>query len=102
MPVWHSGIPQIERIDIERIKKSAAHIILGEEYSSYKDALSDIGLKSLEARRAELCLKFLKKTKKHEKHQNWLELYKTNVNSRKQKNKFCDVKAFLYINLHSS
>jgi hypothetical protein len=86
VPVWHSGITQIERIDIERIQKSAAHIILGEDYSSYKDALSDLGLESLESRRAKLCLKFIKKAEKHDKHQNWLKLYKTNVNTRQRKN----------------
>ena len=29
VPVWHSGITLIEQVDIERIQKSAAHIILG-------------------------------------------------------------------------
>ena len=94
VPVWHSGITQNERIDIERIQKSAAHIILGEDYCSYKDALSDLGLESLESRRAKLCLKFIKKAEKHDKHQNWLKLYKTNVNTRQRKNKYCEVKAF--------
>ena len=39
VPAWHSGITLAEQIKIERIQKSAAHIILGHSYESYKDAL---------------------------------------------------------------
>ena len=35
---------QEERVDIERIQKCAANIILGEEYSSYRKALQSLNL----------------------------------------------------------
>jgi hypothetical protein len=93
-PVWHGGISQLERLDIERVQKSVAHNILDEQYSSYKDALVELELESLESRRGKLCLKFTKKAEKHEKHQNWFKLNGTTVNTRQQKNKYCDVRAF--------
>ena len=34
VPAWNRGINQAERIQIERIQKSACHIILGDRYES--------------------------------------------------------------------
>ena len=31
VPAWHGEITQVERLDIERIQKSAAHIIIGDQ-----------------------------------------------------------------------
>ena len=73
VPVWHSGITLIEQVDIERIQKSASHIILGENYISYKEALTTLGLDTLRNRRDKLCLKFGKKAEKHDKFRNWFK-----------------------------
>ena len=62
---WHSGITLAEQIEIERIQKSAANIILGESYESYKDALTTLGLDTLKFRRDKLSLKFVSKAEKH-------------------------------------
>jgi hypothetical protein len=47
VPFWHTWITQAEKIDIERIQKVAAYIILGNDYVSYCDALKCLGLDSL-------------------------------------------------------
>ena len=60
-PAWQGAITQAERLDIERIQKSALYIILAEEYESYKLALKKLDLDDLESRRYKLCLKFGKK-----------------------------------------
>ena len=39
VPAWHGSISQVEQKDIERVQKSACHIILGEDYFSYRYAL---------------------------------------------------------------
>ena len=39
VPAWHGSITLAEGLYIKRIQKSACHIILGEEYFSYKNAL---------------------------------------------------------------
>ena len=89
VPVWHSGITQEERIDIERIQKSAAHIILGEEYVSYRLALNHLGLESLLDRREKLCLKFAKKAEKHHKFGSWFKPTVNVRNTRLLKQKYC-------------
>ena len=44
VPVCNNGITLVEQQDIERIQKSAAHIILGAQYESYNIALKTLGL----------------------------------------------------------
>ena len=46
--------------DLEIIQKNACRIILGENYSNYKESLKLIGLETLEERRANLAFKFAK------------------------------------------
>ena len=89
VPVWHSGIIREERIDIERIQNSAAHIILGEEYVSYRLALNHLGLESLLDRREKLCLKFAKKAEKHHKFGSWFKPTVNVRNTRLLKQKYC-------------
>ena len=90
VPVWHSGITKAEQIEIERIQKSAAHIILGDGgYVSYRQALNYLGLDSLLVRREMLCLKFAKKAERHTKFE---KLFKPTVNTRNTrliKPKYC-------------
>ena len=71
VPAWQGGLTQVEKQDIERIQKSACHIILGHEYESYRCALKLLGLESLESRRIKLSLKFGIKSEKHHKFKNW-------------------------------
>ena len=39
VPAWHGAITQAERNEIERVQKAALHVILGENYLSYRSAL---------------------------------------------------------------
>ena len=89
-PAWQGAITQAERLDIERIQKSALYIILGEEYESYKLALKKLDLDDLESRRNKLCLKFGKKAEKHEKFNKWFKPNNDPVNTRQEKMKYCD------------
>ena len=72
-PAWHGSITQNERIMIERVQKSALHIILGDEYGTYRGALKSLNLESLETRRQMICLKFAKKAEKHPKFSKWFK-----------------------------
>ena len=51
VPAWQGSITQSEKQDIERIQKSACHIILGQSYTSYHNALKTLHLETLESRR---------------------------------------------------
>ena len=64
VPAWHGGLTLAEQIDIERVQKCAAHIILGNDYETYKHTVKTLGLDTLQSRRDKLCLKFGKKAEK--------------------------------------
>ena len=65
--VWHFNITQAENNDIERVQKIACKVILKENYTSYRDALGQLGLQTLSARRQTLCQKFANKCLKFNK-----------------------------------
>ena len=92
VPAWQGAITQSERLDLERVQKCALHIILGEGYESYKNALIQLNLEDLESRRKKLCLKFGKKAERHEKHNKWSKPNNENLNTRQEKYKYCEVK----------
>ena len=87
VPAWHGAITVVERQDIERVQKVGLHIILGDQYENYGNALKLTNLETLEARRHKLCLKFGKKAEKNEKHKNWFKL-KPKVNTRQGAEKY--------------
>ena len=58
---WNGALTKREQIDIERVQKTALHVMLGGLYQSYGDALDLVGLETLDARRQNLCLKFAQK-----------------------------------------
>ena len=95
VPVWQSGLKQAQKLEIERVQKSALHIVLGKGYVSYKQALKTLNFESLEARRLKLCLKFAKKAERHDKHKQWFKPNTMTVNTRQLKTKYCEVQARL-------
>ena len=87
VPAWHGAITVVERQDIERVQKVGLHLILGDQYENYGNALKLTNLETLEARRHKLCLKFGKKAEKNENHKNWFKL-KPIVNTRQGDEKY--------------
>ena len=65
--IWHSGLTDDNRNDLERVQKSALKIILKNKYKSYQNALNFLELENLENRREFLCLKFAKNHSKIKK-----------------------------------
>jgi hypothetical protein len=61
VPAWTPRLSKTEINQLERVQKSACAIILGENYSSYKSALRNLEMDSLELRRQQICLTFGKK-----------------------------------------
>ena len=93
VPAWQSSITKEEKINIERVQKSACHIILGVSYLSYQSALEYLGLDTLETRRVKLTYKFALKTEKHDKFKHWYKPFKYKPNTRHNSSKYCDVRA---------
>ena len=75
-PVWHSALTVEDRLRLERVQKSALHIILGANYKSYSSALKLTGTRTLFETRRKICLKFAKKALKSKKFGKW---FKTNT-----------------------
>ena len=92
-PAWQGSITLAEKQDLERVQKTACHIILGEKYSTYKEALKILNLESLEFRRNKLSLKFALKAEKHGKFKSWFKPTCKKVDTRSSTQKYCDVKA---------
>ena len=87
-PAWHGALTQAERTDMERVQKCALHIILGDQYEGYKNALESSHLEALESRREQLCLKFANKAVKNEKHNKWFKP-KPKLPTRQTQVKWC-------------
>ena len=65
--VWHSGLTQKDKKNLERVQKSALKVILTDRYKNYENALNVMNMDSLEERREKLCLKFAKACVRNEK-----------------------------------
>ena len=74
VPVWHPGLTLQERDQIERVQKCALHIVLGESYGGYKNALKTLNCETLNTRREKLCEKFARKAEKSPRFSNWFTL----------------------------
>ena len=89
VPVWNHSITGENISQIERIQKTALHIILGERYRSYSNALKQSGLDKLSTRRRKLCLSFARKALKHKKFSQWFKINTKVTITRHKQPKFC-------------
>ena len=88
VPVWQPGLTQLETQQIERVQKCAMHIILGENYTDYYDALETMNCDTLVSRRIKLCENFARKASKSTRYRNWFTLKTTSpptINTRQHK-----------------
>ena len=90
-PAWNGALTVVEKMDIERVQKTALHIMLGERYENYADALDLVDLESLETRRRKLCLKFAIKAVNDYKHKNWFVPNSKAVSTRQYHEKYLPV-----------
>ena len=66
-PIWNAGLTFPEATYLERLQRTAAAIIRGENQTTYREALVHFKLKSLEERREDICLKFALRAYRHPK-----------------------------------
>ena len=91
VPVWHSAITVEQSVAIERVQKTAFHIILGHQYKSYDSALKTLNMDTLNNRRTKLCNKFAKKSVNNSKFSKWFKINKKVKSTRNQFTKYCKV-----------
>ena len=66
VPAWHPSLTLEERNSIERIQKTALHIIYQDNYQSYAAACEMASISTLVERRIKLCSKFALRALKNE------------------------------------
>ena len=88
--MWNSFLTGEDIAKLERLQKTALHIILGDQYKSYSSALKATRLSKLSERRRKTCMKFAKRAQKNTKFSKW---FKPNpkVQRRVKQPKFCPV-----------
>ena len=86
--IWHSSLTQEDSDNLERVQKTALKTILGNDYISYEDALSETDLSTLSERRDALCLKFAVKSHKCSKTSDMFPLNRVISNTRLPQEKF--------------
>ena len=91
--IWRScmeiNLTVSESNDIESVQKSFLHIVLGENYKGFKNALKICNLETFKERRQKLCLNLAKKAAKHPSHKKWFKLQETKQNTRSKKTTYC-------------
>ena len=95
-PVWTPGLTKNQAHQIERVQQTAVHIILGEQFISYRQGLKQLKLDTLKQRRLNLCNKFTVKATKHEQFCTWFqknpEIHQNRTRSMKTKYKSVDTR----------
>ena len=82
--VWHSSLTVKNSVDLERIQKAAVRVIMGKNYSSYKNGLKELKLETLKNRRELLCIRFAKNCLKNQKMKNMFPLKKNKHTMKKR------------------
>ena len=80
--VWHSSLTEKNTRDLERVQKAAVRVILGKDYTNYKNGLKKLNMERLTKRREKICLRFAKNCLKNEKVRN---MFPKNVTEHKMK-----------------
>ena len=94
-PVFTAGLTGDDVNDIERVQRTAATIMLGDNYTNYSDALQTLCLQPLKDRRLDTCMNFAQKAMKTDKFSNW---FKKSEVRNKEKDRNCkeiEIETFL-------
>ena len=73
IPMWEPGLTIGQSKQLERVQKYAFYVILGDNHTSYDNALKQLGGETLSDRRLKLCLNFSRKSEKHTRFSSWFE-----------------------------
>ena len=85
--VWHSSLTIKNRKDIERVQKAAVRVIMGKDFTTYKNGLRKLKLETLEKRREILCINFAKNCLKTDQVKGLFPLHHSKHIMKKRKHK---------------
>ena len=81
-PVWHSGLTGVQSKAIEWVQRRAVRIILGRDFTSYRNACSRLGLPTLSSRREDLTRAFASSLQRSELFRSWLPPERGQISQR--------------------
>ena len=81
-PVWHSGLTGVQSKAIERVQRRAVRIILGRDFTTYRDACSRLGLPLLSSRREDLTRAFATSLRRSDQFRSWLPPERGEISQR--------------------
>ncbi|KAI8493083.1 hypothetical protein Bbelb_290870 [Branchiostoma belcheri] len=85
-PSWSSALTNIHSAALERVQKRACKLILGRQYISYSETLTQLDLQRLSTRRQGLCTDFAMKVENSPRFCSWLPPRRGELNSRPLRN----------------
>ena len=83
--IWHSSLSEENIIDLERVKKNACRIILGNLYTDYNESQEILQLENLSLRRKKLSLKFAQNCQENPKTKHFFLSKSKNMTWKKEK-----------------
>ena len=93
-PAWNVLLTVREKADIERVLRTAIHIIWGSQYTSYEHALKASNMITLEEQREKIDRKFCRKLIKHDKFSDWFNpIQYEGVTTRRERPRYKPVPA---------
>ena len=81
-PVCHSGLTGVQSKAIERVQRRAVRIILGRDFTTYRDACSRLGLPLLSSRRVDLTRAFATSLRRSDQFRSWLPPERGEISQR--------------------
>ena len=72
-PAWSCQVTEAEKTDLNRVLKCGLHIIFGQNYLNFKNALSMANIPSVTEKLEKMTIKFAIKSAKNEKFQHWFK-----------------------------
>ena len=91
-PAWYGQLTMAERTHLNRVLRCGLHIIYGDSYRSFSQALTRAGMISVTDQLHKMTAKFANRAAKHSKFSKWFKLRpEGELNTRCQKTKYLPV-----------
>ena len=91
-PAWYGQLTIAERTHLNRVLRCGLHIIYGDSYRSFRQALTRAGMLSVTDQLHRMTVKFAHKAAQHNKFSKWFKVRpESQLNDRRQKTKYLPV-----------
>ena len=92
-PAWYCQVTQAEKTSLDRVEKLALKIILGQHYDGFQNSVQHCKITKPTERLEKMTKRFAIKSAQHPKFSTWFQPLSININTRRKKNKYYQIKA---------